>query len=325
MMFNGVSYQLFADLGNGGNIMDKSSINNNFILLGYAGNDELTGGNGNNILVGGSGDDRFTGGAGDDTIIYSSALTNFSFTNPGGGNLKIIDSINQDTGGSGDLIDISVRLNFVGSIEHLSFAGIMYDLYVDSGSSLNSTINLQNSTTNALIIGFAGDDILTGGSGDDNIRGFNDNDTLRGNDGNDTLFGGADNDTLFGGAGNDTLVGGTGINTLTGNSGADTFVIDIQVGSETGTITDFNVGEGDKLNFKGLLSSLASPANTVDIADLRATTDVVNGANGDITLNIRANSSNGSFVSSMHFDGIHFSAGQVDIDFYISSSNITYV
>lgn len=80
-----------------------------------------------------------------------------------------------------------------------------------------------------------------GGHGDDRINGNALDNGLWGNDGNDVILGLDGNDSLNGGAGHDTLTGG---------AGADTFVFtNVEMGD---LITDFNHGEGDKIDLSAL-------------------------------------------------------------------------
>ena len=103
------------------------------------------------------------------------------------------------------------------------------------GTSSND--NLQGTDKNDMIRGFEGNDFLYGGNG---------NNQLDGGIGNDALLGGKNQDILIGGEGNDFLNGGAGADTLTGGMGADNFYLD---GNSLATdiITDFNLGEGDRI------------------------------------------------------------------------------
>ena len=103
------------------------------------------------------------------------------------------------------------------------------------GTSSND--NLQGTDKNDIIRGFEGNDFLFGGNG---------NNQLDGGIGNDALLGGKNQDILVGGEGNDFLNGGAGADTLTGGMGADNFYLD---GNSLATdiITDFNLGEGDRI------------------------------------------------------------------------------
>ncbi|RVD56988.1 type I secretion C-terminal target domain-containing protein, partial [Mesorhizobium sp. M7A.F.Ca.ET.027.03.2.1] len=78
-------------------------------------------------------------------------------------------------------------------------------------------------------------------------------------------------DTLIGGAGNDLLVGGAGSDTLTGGTGTDTFRLenlDIK-----DLITDFNGGDGDKIDLTALFDS--APANVGNFVNYDAGTGVL--------------------------------------------------
>lgn len=63
--------------------------------------------------------------------------------------------------------------------------------------------------------------------------------------GDDRLIGGAGDDVLIGGSGDDILAGGVGNDDLVGGGGADRFI----VGLGKDVITDFNPGDGDRLQF----------------------------------------------------------------------------
>lgn len=122
------------------------------------------------------------------------------------------------------------------------------DLYGGAG---NDTVTgssgddeLDGGTGNDTIKGGAGDDLVTGGSGNDSLKGDAGDDYVAGDDGNDTLDGGAGNDLLFGGAGTDTFKG---------SAGADTFAFDVNdstlIQASMDTVSDFKIGQGDKLAF----------------------------------------------------------------------------
>lgn len=74
----------------------------------------------------------------------------------------------------------------------------------------------------ALLLGNAGNDILTGGAGNDALVGGAGVDALSGGEGNNALFGGLDNDHLMAGSGNDYLVGSLGNDRVEAGGGNDT-------------------------------------------------------------------------------------------------------
>ena len=68
-----------------------------------------------------------------------------------------------------------------------------------------------------------------------------------------SVYAGGGNDTVTGGKGNDRLAGGKGRDTLTGGLGADTFVISGSdlVAADADTFADFNLAQGDRIEFDG--------------------------------------------------------------------------
>jgi VCBS repeat-containing protein len=137
--------------------------------------------------------------------------------------------------------------------------------------------------------GGSGNDYLFGGSGDDTLHGGAGNDLLVGGPGNDTLDGGAGNDVIDAGSGNDHILVSAGHDTVTLGEGADTIHIDPSVlagHDATTTVTDFNFGEGDILDF----SQVTSAENGLEIhsdttsGDLTLTLTDVNGGNEDVSI-----------------------------------------
>ncbi|RUV36199.1 type I secretion C-terminal target domain-containing protein, partial [Mesorhizobium sp. M7A.F.Ca.MR.148.00.0.0] len=139
-----------------------------------------------------------------------------------------------------------------------------------------STLALPN------IIGSDYGDILNGDGFANALYGGAEADTINGNGGNDTLVGGAGNDILNGGAGNDLLIGGAGADQFTGGTGADTFKLDHLDIKDL--ITDFNGGEGDKIDLTALFDAAPGGANIGDFVNYNA---------GTGTLSVDANGSTG--------------------------------
>jgi Ca2+-binding RTX toxin-like protein len=115
---------------------------------------------------------------------------------------------------------------------------------------------LYGGTANDQIYGGNSNDNLYGNAGNDHLEGDNGNDNLYGDDGNDNLLGGNGQDLLVGGGGNDFLNGGKQDDTSTGGTGSDIFVLEQTAGRDT--ITDFSLGQGDKIGLSGLSFSQLS-------------------------------------------------------------------
>jgi Ca2+-binding RTX toxin-like protein len=95
------------------------------------------------------------------------------------------------------------------------------------------------------VVGGKDDDLLFGDDGGDIVYGNLGNDTCDGGAGNDLIRGGQGDDVLRGGDGNDFLSGDRGSDTITGGAGADIFHTFSGAGLDV--VTDFNSGEGDRV------------------------------------------------------------------------------
>ena len=152
-------------------------------VFGGADNDTIDGGVGNDVLSGDDGDDVIEGGDGDDML----------FGNDGNDDLSGGDGMDKLEGGHGD--------------DTLTGGAGNDDLWAGAG--------------NDRIVGGDGDDVANGGSGNDVILGNAGNDTLDGANGDDTLRGGQGDDTLIGDYGDDSIVGGEGSDVAFGGNGND--------------------------------------------------------------------------------------------------------
>ena len=151
-------------------------------LEGGAGNDILNGGDGNDTLDGGAGDDELYGGAGDDVLIQSGSGRQLYDGGDG------VDTFVTDTDNFNGVF--VPKPNFTGLIDLvIGFSGVKED----PSNLLNDQVrNVENVTTRGEwdweIIGDDKDNVFETGRGDD------------------TLDGGSGDDTLEGGAGSDTFV-----------------------------------------------------------------------------------------------------------------------
>ncbi|MTJ53227.1 tandem-95 repeat protein [Anabaena sp. UHCC 0253] len=173
----------------------------------------------------------------------------------------------SDGNGGTDLgmVTVAVGVNLTGTNKDDVINGTLGN---DIINALNGDDNVFGNAGNDNLVGGNGDDILYGGAGNDQLYGGNSNDflygeagndrlegdngedKLYGGDGNDSLFGGNGEDLLVGGAGNDFLNGGKQDDILTGGTGSDIFVFEKAAGRDK--ITDFSLGQGDKIGLSGL-------------------------------------------------------------------------
>jgi Ca2+-binding RTX toxin-like protein len=122
------------------------------------------------------------------------------------------------------------------------------------------------STTGDLLLGGQGNDWidLTRSTGHNLVNGNRGDDFIQGGSGGDTLRGGQGDDMVIGGAGGDWLSGDLGHNTLTGGAGADTF----HAGAGTDLVTDFNLGQGDRVQLDAGVTFTASQVGGDTVIDL---------------------------------------------------------
>lgn len=207
----------------------------NLVMDGGAGNDFIDSGFGNDVMFGGSGNDTlrwlpgtlidtFDGGGGNDTAIVVGNGNNqgdafvLSATGPGQArfmrtnlipffiDISTTENVVMQTGSGDDTITVN------------DLAGTGIRTVTADGGDGNDVLNGSATGASLLLIGGAGDDVLTGGRGAD---------VLDGGSGNDILGGGKGLDVLNGGEGNDTLDDGVKdgkADVLIGGGGADTFV-----------------------------------------------------------------------------------------------------
>jgi len=147
----------------------------------------------------------------------------------------------------------------------LSITGVSNET---NGTAIFDDNNTPNDTTDDLIIftpnpGFSGNGSFTYTLSDgsltnttsvtvavgQNIDGTNNDDFLIGSAGNDHINGLEGWDQIDGSFGDDILNGGLGDDILNGGLGADTFVLALD--GSIDMITDFNIGQGDKIGLTG--------------------------------------------------------------------------
>ena len=237
----------FAD----GTVWDVPKLNT-VPLLGTSGFDVLRGNSQNNDIIQGlGGSDDMYGYGGDDTYILSRGFGLGYIWDTGGALDTIQFTADIQPGEVMAVRDYNnnLRLHIAATDDRL-----MVDDWFYSSNNVIEQVKFADGTVwdTAMLaaspfgaIGTAGDDRLGGGSQNDILLGLGGNDTLLGMGGDDTLYGGQGNDTLIGGAGNDRYVfnAGDGVDTIVDALGNDTIYIG-------GNITEANlegVRDGDNM------------------------------------------------------------------------------
>lgn len=208
-------------------------------LHGSDGSDALYGDHGFDLLLGGEDDDFLSGGEGNDTLYGNQGADYLE----GGLGADILDG-SSTTLADGTVVDRGDRdvASYINAEE-----GVAVSLATGTGTqgeadgdTLISIEDLVGSGHDDTLSGDDNRNILWGNGGNDNLSGNGGDDYLYGEDGNDDIVGHAGRDRLFGGDGDDDLSGGSGDDHLTGGEGADTFIFNVNNGTDV--ITDFEVG-----------------------------------------------------------------------------------
>ncbi|MBD3886568.1 calcium-binding protein [Phormidium tenue FACHB-886] len=231
----------------------------NFYLNGGRGDDRIVAGRGDDYLNGDRGNDILTGGPGADKFITGYGTATITDYDVAEGDLIFV---------LGEATDYS--LSGGGSNTTLAIAspeGQRATDYSLSGESSDIEFRVKNPTVARLLDVPVGHLIATvkntsllyiASAGTINRP-------LIGTDTDDLLIGNSGSNLLFGEAGDDMLIGDSGrrsaaFNLLEGGKGADTFVLGDSAGAfhsagGFSTITDFDAGEGDRLQLIGSSTS----------------------------------------------------------------------
>ncbi len=184
-------------------------------IYGGEGNDFATGDNGSDLLFGGAGDDTLAGGADNDTVFGEDGDDSLF----GGSGDDVIDGgAGNDAlfGGDGDDA-------IIGGAGSDSVEGNLGNDFIDTRAP-----GVDQSPDRAYPGLYAADafpdddrDFVNAGVGNDTVFTGDDSDTIVAGGGDDFVDAGVDDDSVFGGAGNDTLVAGEGNDTVDGDLGDD--------------------------------------------------------------------------------------------------------
>src|SRR5262245_14583069 len=299
-------------------------------LFGQAGNDVLLGKGGNDLLFGGAGDDVLTGGRGDDQV-FGEAGNDRMIWNPGDGSALNEGGAGNDTvevnGGN-----VSEAFTVTANGTRVRFDRVNpAPFFLDIGTSENLVLNANGGDDSVDASALSADLInltVDGGAGNDTIIGSQGADRLLGGDGNDLINGGRGNDVALMGAGDDTFVWnpGDGSDTVEGGDGHDTMLFNganidenivisangprVRFSRDIGNVTmdlndleriDFNaLGGADTITVNDLTGTALTEVNlNLGVnggGDGGADTVIVNGTNGNDTINVFGQGSSASVV-----------------------------
>ena len=174
---------------------------------------------------------------------------------------------------TGNVNDGDTDINYAMGDELTNFENVTGS---GKGDTLSTTGQATDNMTGSTLMGLGGNDTLTGGLV---------NDVLMGGKGRDTLDGGAGNDRLVGGAGDDVMTGGDDAAVDGGVDPGDVFVFSPQDAGGVDIIKDFNIEEGDQLDFSALgIEDIEELAGKIDIHDGDVRIDLNDFGGGTIIL-----------------------------------------
>jgi Ca2+-binding RTX toxin-like protein len=248
-------------------------------------------------------------------------------------------------------------------VEESSTDSFNYTITDNAGGTSVATVTITIDGVNPapqplILVGDAGDNVLTGGTLNDVLSGMAGNDTLVGGDGDDVLDGGAGDDTVLGQSGNDFLVGGTGEgnDTLDGGPETDTVsyasamvagvTVDLEAGFAMGEIDE--IGNDTLIDIENVIGSnlddvisgnslgnmltglggadLISGRDGNDILDGGAGNDFLDGGSGDDSVSGGADSDTVSHIVAENvgtFDFYDGGAGNDTLAFEFTGNNFS--
>jgi VCBS repeat-containing protein len=181
--------------GEDGDVLDGSGATVGVQILGFGGDDIITGGIAGDVLIGGDGADQIDGGGADDLIYFDLADTLVA----GGAGFDRAYANNVGTN--------AVTVNLLAQGIEEAWGGFGAD-----------TLNGAGMAISVVLVGLGGADTLTGGDA---------NDTLSAGDGDDLLTGGLGSDTIFGegGAGDVSVFAGAAAEYAVVNIGTSVWAV----------------------------------------------------------------------------------------------------
>lgn len=282
------------------------------LLVGNAGNNEITGNanddsidgySGHDTINAGAGADVIFGGLGDDVLVFNTGDVGVGENisqDPGNGNNEGTDTIWVQT--STNFTNLStVSLNSVGKLERILITS--GETATFSGAQLHNqslTVNATAATAATLTVNAAANASVslssltfgafgTSDAFDDGVDTVN----LNGTTGNENLTGSTLSDSINGGTGNDTITGGDGADNMSGEAGADVFLV--AAGDHDAGETINGGDQTDVIRFTSTTAQTLTLTSTVTVEEARiAAADGT--ATGTTAENIDATSANGDIA-----------------------------
>jgi len=248
---------------------------NDDLIYGYGGNDRIDAGDGNDEVYGGDGNDIILGREGEDTLYGDAGKDQIT---GGSENDTIFGGTGDDTivgSGGEDYLsgDEGKDLIYGGADDDLIYGGADDDAI----EGFAGDDSIYGGTGNDKIDAGAGNDYVSGGDGDDVILGRGGEDNIHGDAGNDKLTGGEDDDQIYGGTGNDTIVGDGGEDSLFGGAGND-----LITGGDDNDYVEGGSGDDTVYGFSGDDTITSGSGN--DVVDGGSGNDVIDTGNGSSAL-----------------------------------------
>jgi Ca2+-binding RTX toxin-like protein len=257
-----------------------------FDVLGYNGEDNISGSSGNDVLTGGEGRDFITAGLGNDVLVLRTADTSVNNSNEildgGGGNdtLRIFGSRMDVT----ETVLLSIeRIEFVSNFTGQNLYEFTAKQFGTSGISLTATISgnanpdfqdilkiAMGSTTSLNLSGLT---MLNLSQASDYVSIFGDDDA-------ETITGTSVGDRISGLGGNDIINGGGGIDDMFGGDGTDTYYVNVFNEFVTEDNADTATGGNDLVNFTGTSGTFTLTANVERL--ILSGTSAINGSGNDL-------------------------------------------
>jgi Ca2+-binding RTX toxin-like protein len=310
-------------------------------LFGHAGDDVIRGRDGDDYIDGGKGADVMYGGPGNDSYVVDDAGDQV-IERASEGRDWVLSSIREYTlpahvedlrlaDGSSARVGIGNALDnhITGNMLDNRLEGLAGDDYLDGSGGAD--VMLGGPGNDGYFVDNRGDLVIElAGEGIDTVESIIDftlpehvenlvlllgATTGIGNDQANRITGNDGKNSLSGGAGNDVLIGGGGRDRLEGGPGADRFVWQ-EAADGADRILDFSPAEGDRLDFRGILSGYEP--GTLPVGDFVRLTGGKKGAT--VAIDIDGSDGPAKFQAFAVLAG--FDAGSTSVEALVADGSI---